>query len=111
MEDFKDFEKLLLDRLAVLQEKVEEIDDKLDDPGDDDFEEMAIEAQEDEVLEGIGLAANDEIEHIKLALKRIEEGSYGECGGCGSQIPKRRLEVLPHAVLCVQCEELHERSR
>ena len=111
MKNDKVFEKLLKARLAVLQKRVEKIDDELDEPGDDDFEEMAVEAQGDEVLEGIGLAANQEIAQIQLALKRIEEGTYGECGSCGGPIPKRRLEAIPHAVLCVDCEEKHDSSR
>jgi len=66
---------------------------------------MAVEAQGDQVLEGVGRAANDEIRQIKLALGRIEDGSYGKCGGCGKGILEKRLEVLPHASLCVACEE------
>jgi RNA polymerase-binding transcription factor DksA len=111
MSDYSDIEKLLRKRLAVLQEKVEEIDDELELPGDDDFEEMASEAQGDQVLEGVGLVANEEIQDIQLALKRIEEGNYGECGRCGNLIATRRLEVIPHASFCVKCEELLEKQK
>lgn len=105
MKNLEKIEKLLQNRLLVLSAKVEEIDDKLEEPGDDDFEEMAVEAQEDQVLESVGLAANDEIRQIKLALRRIEDGSYGSCGVCGEGISEKRLAVLPQASLCVACEE------
>lgn len=110
MNELEKIEMLLRNRLVVLQSKVEEIDDELDETGDDDFEEMAVEAQGDQVLEGVGHAANDEIRLVKLALGRIEEGSYGECGGCGEAISKKRLEVLPHAILCVACESSVEQA-
>jgi DnaK suppressor protein len=45
---------------------------------------------------------------IDEALDRIEEGSYGECEGCGESIGEARLEVVPHATLCVECKSLDE---
>jgi DnaK suppressor protein len=38
------------------------------------------------------------------ALRRIAEGSYGTCEGCGASIPPERLEILPHARFCVPCQ-------
>jgi DnaK suppressor protein len=40
---------------------------------------------------------------IESALERMDEGSYGECEGCGGKIPKARLEALPYVDLCVKC--------
>lgn len=37
------------------------------------------------------------------ALSRIDAGSYGVCEECGDPIPPERLEILPHARLCVSC--------
>ena len=44
-----------------------------------------------------------EIEEIERAKKKIEEGTYGICEGCGSSIDPKRLELLPHAKLCIDC--------
>jgi RNA polymerase-binding transcription factor DksA len=110
MKNFEKAEKTLRARLAVLAEKVETIDEELEAPGDDDFEEMAVESQSDEVLEGVGHAANEEIRDIQIALKRIAEGTYGKCQGCEKAIPEKRLEAVPHANLCVECEALSEES-
>jgi YteA family regulatory protein len=41
---------------------------------------------------------------IEAALKRIEEGTYGTCSNCGKQIPEDRLEALPWATLCIDCQ-------
>lgn len=41
---------------------------------------------------------------IEDALQRLEDGSYGVCAECKSEIPSRRLQALPFATLCVQCQ-------
>ncbi|MBA3733974.1 MAG: TraR/DksA C4-type zinc finger protein [Actinobacteria bacterium] len=46
---------------------------------------------------------------IEAALKRIEEGTYGTCSNCGKQIPEERLEALPWATLCIDCQRDLER--
>jgi len=45
---------------------------------------------------------------IDEALKRVEDGTYGSCTQCGKQIPKRRLDALPHAELCIACKSKNE---
>lgn len=55
---------------------------------------------------------NREILYIKKideAIKRIEEGSFGECEECGEDIELRRLEARPTATLCVSCKEEQEK--
>jgi DnaK suppressor protein len=47
-------------------------------------------------------------DQIDAALGRIEDGSYGECETCGVQIPKARLEAIPHAAQCIQCASEQE---
>jgi DnaK suppressor protein len=46
---------------------------------------------------------------IEAALERIEDGTYGLCEECGIRIPKKRLEAIPFAVLCVKCASEFER--
>lgn len=48
------------------------------------------------------------IEQIDRALKRIEDGSYGQCETCGVKIPKSRLEAIPYAARCVKCASQEE---
>ncbi|MEG0386080.1 MAG: TraR/DksA C4-type zinc finger protein [Solibacillus sp.] len=44
----------------------------------------------------------EEIEKIKLALKAMEEGTYGHCIECHKEIPLDRLEVVPTTLTCVE---------
>ncbi|MBS28906.1 MAG: molecular chaperone DnaK [Alphaproteobacteria bacterium] len=40
---------------------------------------------------------------IDAALTRIDEGEYGSCMTCGTDIPEKRLSVDPAAAQCVDC--------
>jgi DnaK suppressor protein len=46
---------------------------------------------------------------IDAALARIEEGTYGICTNCDRPIPVERLEALPWATLCIDCQRERER--
>ena len=45
---------------------------------------------------------------IDAALRRIDDGSYGQCTSCGRQIPEERLEARPYATLCIDCQRQRE---
>jgi RNA polymerase-binding protein DksA len=53
----------------------------------------------------------DALDQIKAALKRIEDGSFGQCEECGKKIPESRLEAIPYADLCVKCASLREQGK
>ena len=43
-------------------------------------------------------------EHVKAALLRLDDGTYGDCVTCGEPIAAERLEALPFAEQCVDCK-------
>jgi RNA polymerase-binding transcription factor DksA len=45
------------------------------------------------------------------ALRRLYGGVFGNCESCGNPIGRERLEVVPHARLCVPCKQKEERSQ
>ncbi|HJU03709.1 MAG TPA: TraR/DksA family transcriptional regulator [Nitrospiraceae bacterium] len=45
---------------------------------------------------------------IDEAMMRLAEGSYGVCAECGAEISERRLEAVPFAKLCVECQSQQE---
>ncbi|HLD99111.1 MAG TPA: TraR/DksA family transcriptional regulator [Bdellovibrionota bacterium] len=49
------------------------------------------------------------LKKIDEALRRISNGTFGECEQCGEDIDFRRLEARPTATLCVHCKEDQER--
>jgi len=46
----------------------------------------------------------DQLTDVNKALDRIEEGTYGICTNCGEAIMHERLEALPYAELCIDCQ-------
>lgn len=51
------------------------------------------------------------LEEITLALRRLDEGSYGECEECKAAIPRERLRELPYARYCIACAKKMESER
>jgi len=47
---------------------------------------------------------------IRDALRKIDEGSYGDCEECGKPIGSKRLELIPYAPLCAKCQVKAERN-
>jgi RNA polymerase-binding transcription factor DksA len=50
------------------------------------------------------------LSEINVALKRIEDGTYGTCASCGQEIAPARLEAYPWALLCIDDARKAERG-
>ena len=58
------------------------------------------------------LASNSgQLRLVTAALARAEDGTYGCCLNCEDQISLKRLAALPHAVLCVTCQQEEDQGR
>lgn len=90
-------------RLAELDSEMRGIEDELESHNNRDWEDMAIERESDEVLEGLGTKGQAEIRQIKSALARMDAGEYGLCVTCGERISEDRLDVLPFTPFCRKC--------
>lgn len=94
---------MLEGRLLELGARLEAIEEELDSHHNPDWEDLATEREGDEVLEATGRAGASEIALIRAALRRIAQGSYGQCMRCGEEIPEARLNVLPWTPHCRSC--------
>ena len=45
---------------------------------------------------------------IKRALRKIPEGTYGQCDTCSERIPDERMDIIPAAIMCVLCQRADE---
>jgi len=84
-------------------------------PGDTQFDEesgegdtLNVERERDLALSA---SANQAVEEIDRALRRMDAGNYGICERCGKKIAVARLEALPFAALCIECKSREERRR
>jgi len=50
------------------------------------------------------------LREVKAAMARIEDGSYGFCESCEEAIAPRRLDAVPWARYCVQCQDSLDRG-
>ena len=50
------------------------------------------------------------LEEIVAALRRMEQGKYGECERCHREITQERLRAVPYARFCIDCARTVERD-
>jgi len=55
--------------------------------------------------------ANLHLQAVAGALARLDDGSYGTCVRCGRPIASERLEALPWAAHCIECQTIVDRGR
>ena len=103
--------KLLMERRQVVMKEIEDLlgrhrtdqielrADSVPDSGD-----MALQDANGEQELSILQMRNQVRENIDLALRRLDEGTYGVCDDCGKEISEARLKVLPFARRCVECQ-------
>lgn len=60
-----------------------------------------------DLMSGTSMANNvrDILDQCEQALERIKEHRYGACDSCERPIGKARLEALPRATFCVNCQQ------
>jgi DnaK suppressor protein len=51
------------------------------------------------------------LQSVKLALARIEDGTYGTCLLCEEEISPKRLRAVPWASYCIRCQDIADRER
>jgi len=74
-----------------------------------DFKDVAAEDRQAIIDEAALAHASTELHQIVSALRRMDEGSYGECQDCGEPVDSRRLSALPATPFCTACQAIHER--
>jgi RNA polymerase-binding transcription factor len=47
---------------------------------------------------------------VEEALGRVEDGSYGQCVACHEEVQQKRLDAVPWARHCIECQEKQEQG-
>lgn len=90
-------------RLSELEDQALRLKNDISEPMSADFEEQAVEAEDDEALLAQETMVMARIVSIRAAIARVDEGRYGLCLTCGEAIAPGRLKVLPEASQCIAC--------
>lgn len=73
-----------------------------------DSADLAISSQQKDVAFQETSLAADTLKQVRAALKRIDDGTYGQCVDCGRPIEPARLEAVPWAPYCLDDQQKHD---
>ena len=73
-----------------------------------DVVDFALDSTQDEISSQLAEVESRELSQIDKALERMRDGTYGMCEACDAKIPVMRLQALPYAVLCIDCQRMAE---
>jgi DnaK suppressor protein len=98
------------------RELMSELQDRIRDVRSEGGKEREVldqgESSEVDIQEDIEFALmqmkSETLTKVHEALRRLEDGTYGNCFECGDEISEARLRALPFAVRCKDCEEERE---
>jgi DnaK suppressor protein len=76
-----------------------------------DEADIATQSSERELLFELSDNERNVLDSIEAALRKIELAGYGVCETCHKKIPALRLQAMPHARYCVQCQSRFETPR
>lgn len=89
--------------LVEIQQDLKQGRESSKDEGMDTYD-LASEEREREINFILSDRDRGKLQAIEDALERIEDGSYGVCETCESEIAEGRLQAMPFTRLCVQCQ-------
>ena len=92
----------------IVHRKKEEQEFQQEEPEIGDEADIATRSVEKELLFDITDAEKQNLDGIEAAIRKIEKGVFGRCESCQKTIPRLRLEVMPWARYCIQCQSRNE---
>ena len=72
--------------------------------------DVASDVVDGRLLESLGAQDSNRLQMINNALDRIKQGTYGRGLVCKEEIPEERLEAIPYAFMCINCQSRNERQ-
>lgn len=110
--DLDTLKKMLLDEKTKISRHLETLsesaEEDMQDPNMGDPVDIASQEISQSSIQKIGKRETYLLKKIDLALRKMEDGSYGECESCGETIAVARLVARPVAQLCIDCKTEQE---
>jgi DnaK suppressor protein len=106
------FKEKLLEKQLALSNMVQRTEGygREKEPDIQDVADMAVESYTKEFIFGKSSGDRHILKMISDALNRIEDKTYGVCANCENPIQPKRLEAVPWARHCIQCQGLLEKG-
>jgi DnaK suppressor protein len=106
----KELKKKLLAERELITEKLKGNDLSIDDSETPDPVDLAVRNYSKNVMLAVSENESRQLKLIDEALLRIEDDEYGLCQNCEKVILVKRLEAIPWARYCLDCQELLEQG-
>ncbi len=107
--NLQDIRKALEEEQKSIQNEIEEEKNRRVDVINPDRSDLAQSYDRKQRESAILDRLEDRLTKVEGALHRLAEGTYGRCQRCGKLISPERLEAMPYATLCVDCQAELER--
>jgi DnaK suppressor protein len=103
-----DIERLELSRNEILED-MEHLRAELRNMAEPSADEADMDAYEREKTLALIQTLERKLDSIDHALRLARNGTYGICENCSNRIDPARLEIIPEATLCLDCQRQKER--
>ena len=105
-------ERLVAMKKGILREIEDAVREGREAGKDDgmDTYDLATEERDREINMILTDREREKLDAIESAVERIDDGSYGMCESCESDIAEGRLEAMPFTRLCVSCQAEREKE-
>src|SRR5215204_2400883 len=108
--NLKKIKERLLGERELLIQKLKGNDLSIDDAETPDPVDLAVRNYSKNVMLAVSENDSRQIILINEALERIEDEEYGLCQNCEKEINPKRLDAIPWARYCLNCQELVEQG-
>ncbi|HBE81590.1 MAG: TraR/DksA family transcriptional regulator [Blastocatellia bacterium] len=108
--NLKEIKKRLLAEKELLIEKLKGNDLSIDDSETPDPVDLAVRNYSKNVMLAVSENESRQLTLIDEALRRIDDKEFGDCQNCEQAINPKRLEAIPWARYCLNCQELVEQG-
>ena len=107
--EVKRFKQILNDRLSELAKVLRNREGIAIEKSPDALDEVQHAAERELALRNLDRESHL-LRHVKGALRRIQDGSFGICMHCEEPINPKRLEAVPWTAFCIRCQEMADRG-
>lgn len=107
------YKKRLLERRDQLQVTVSRTEQDGREADEVPANDIADRATNSYTKEFLFKKSNDDrfiLQLIQEALERMDEGGYGSCVACGGEMQVKRLDAVPWARHCIDCQQKQEQG-
>jgi DnaK suppressor protein len=111
--EMEKYRRLLDDKKASLSAeiaKTRSAEEETTEESTQDIADKAVSSYTREFLYSLTDGERNTLLHIDDALGRIDVGTYGLCLNCGQLMTEKRLNAVPWAPYCLDCQELNEKG-